>query len=76
MLLRAVGRIPTLPRERALRLLALIEQGADEIAAAADPPSNFTRLRYVQRLKSELSVRRPPTLNEAEGCNQGILSCH
>jgi hypothetical protein len=41
----AVGRgrgLPTMPRERKLKVLALIEQGADEIAAAADPPSKIT----------------------------------
>jgi hypothetical protein len=42
VLVRAVRGLPTMPRERKLKVLALIEQGADEIAAAADPPSKIT----------------------------------
>jgi hypothetical protein len=42
VLLRAVAQLPTMSRERALHVLSLIEQGADEIAAAADPPSKIT----------------------------------
>jgi hypothetical protein len=42
VLVRAVGRLPTMSREQKLKILALIEQGSDEIAAAADPPSKIT----------------------------------
>jgi hypothetical protein len=45
VLLRAVAQLPTMSRDRALHMLALIEQGADEIAAAADPPSRIMSAR-------------------------------